>query len=61
MWSRFQMEQQAEKALSEAKTGEIEAVWQQWDGMSLMKLGGVYIPDSWIAAELLKRGVDPGI
>lgn len=61
IWSRFQMEQQAKKALSEAETAEIEEVWQQWDGMGLMKLRGVYIPDSWIVAELHRRGVDPGI
>lgn len=61
MWSRFQMEQQAEKAIQEAETDEINSMWQQWDGTSLMKLNGVYIPDSWVVAELLKRGVDPGI
>jgi len=61
IWNRFQMEQRAEKALKDATTDEIETVWREWDGMNVMKLGGVYIPDSWIVAELHKRGIDPGI
>lgn len=60
-WNRFQMEQRAEKALKDAPTDELETVWREWDGMNVMKLGGVYIPDSWIVAELYKRGIDPGI
>lgn len=61
IWNRFQREQRAENAIKKATTEEIEAVWREWDGMAVMKLDGVYIPDSWIVAELYKRGIDPGI
>ncbi len=55
------MEQRAKNALKDASTNELETVWREWDGMTVMKLGGVYIPDSWIVAELQERGIDPGI
>ena len=61
IWNRFQREQQAEAALKKATNEEVEAVWRAWDGMAAMKLDGFYIPDSWIVAELYKRGIDPKI
>lgn len=61
LWEQFQIEQRARKALDSATTEAIKAVWDSWDGMAVMTVAGVYIPDSWIVEELKKRGVDCGM
>lgn len=61
VYRMFQLEERARKSLRTASTEELQKIWEAWDGTSTMQVDGVYVPDSWMHAELLKRGVDTGI
>jgi len=34
---------------------ELERMWNEWDGMAVMKIDGEYVPESYIVQELKAR------
>lgn len=61
LWERFQREQRAKAALEKAATETLSKMWENWDGIAVFEIDGVYIPDSWLVTELQKRGVDTNL
>lgn len=53
--SNLLREQKYEAMLAAASLETLEALWNEWDGMALMKIDGEYIPEREVVQELYRR------
>lgn len=58
MWNRFQVEQASQKAATNANDSELNEAWANWDGTSLIHIGGVYVGELDLVIEMQKRGLE---
>lgn len=58
--NRFTSEQNLQKRwlelIEKTTLQELERMWNEWDGIAVMKIDGEYVPESYIVQELHKRG-----